>query len=57
MFYYVVITAVGLSINTLLIWGLTEYLSMYYMLSKVLATFVTFWWNFGARKYFLHTIK
>ena len=57
LFYYVIITAIGLSINTFLIWGLTEYLLMYYMLSKVIATFVTFWWNFGARKYFLHTIK
>lgn len=57
LFYYFIITAVGLSINTLLIWGFTEFLSLYFMLSKALATIVTFWWNFGARKYFLHTIK
>ena len=57
LLYYVIITGVGLGINTLLIWGFTEILSLYFMLSKVLATFVTFWWNFGARKYFLHTIK
>lgn len=54
-FYYALITAVGLGINTLVIWGLTEYLSLYFMLSKLLATFVTYWWNFLARKYFLHS--
>jgi len=57
MFYYIIITAVGLCINTFFIWGLTELFSLYYMLSKLLATFVTYWWNFGARKYFLHTVK
>jgi putative flippase GtrA len=56
-FYYAVITAFGLGINTFLIWAITEYLSFNFMYSKVLATFVTFWWNFGARKYFLHTIR
>jgi len=56
-FYYVIITGVGLGINTLLIWGFTEFMGLYFMFSKLLATFVTYWWNFGARKYFLHTIK
>ncbi len=56
-FYYTIITAIGLGINTLLIWSFTEFIGLYFMLSKLLATFVTYWWNFGARKYFLHTIK
>jgi len=55
--YYLIITGIGLGINTILIWGFTEFLALYFMLSKLLATFVTYWWNFGARKYFLHTIK
>jgi len=55
--YYIIITLVGLGINTLLIWGLTEFWGLYFMKSKLLATAVTFWWNFTARKYFLHTIK
>lgn len=54
-FYYTIITVVGLGINALLLWSLTEFLGLHYMLSKLLATFVTYWWNFGARKYFLHT--
>lgn len=57
LFFYVVITGVGLSINTLLIWSFTEFFGFYFMFSKLLATSVTYWWNFGARKYFLHTIK
>jgi putative flippase GtrA len=55
-FCYIFITGISLGINTLLIWGITEFVGLYFMLSKALATFVTFWWNFGARKYFLHTI-
>jgi putative flippase GtrA len=56
-FYYTIITGVGLLINTLVIWCCTDLLSIYYMISKACAAFVTFGWNFGARKYFLHTIR
>jgi putative flippase GtrA len=55
--YYLIITGVALGINTLLIWGFTAILGLYFMLSKVFATVVTYCWNFWARKYFLHTIK
>ncbi|MDB5208168.1 MAG: polysaccharide synthesis protein GtrA [Flavisolibacter sp.] len=55
MTYYILITAVGLGINFLLILFFTSYQHYHVMLSKLLATFVTYWWNFGARKYFLHT--
>lgn len=55
--YYLLITAIGLGINTILIWTFTSTFGLYFMLSKLLATFVTYWWNFFARKYFLHTIK
>lgn len=54
-FFYAIITGVGLGLNTLIIWGITEYLSLYFMISKLIATFATYWWNFLARKYFLHT--
>ena len=55
--YYLLITAVGLIINTALIWFFTTYLHTYFLISKLVATAITFWWNFGARKYFLHTLK
>ena len=56
-FYYIIITSVGLLFNTLIIWGFTEFWGIFFMFSKIFATFITFWWNFGARKYFLHSIK
>lgn len=56
-FYYLIITAVGLCLTTLIIWLFTEYFKLNFMLSKLIATFITVWWNFSARKYFLHTIK
>lgn len=55
--YYILISGIGLLINTLTIWGFTELLSIYYLFSKLLATLITFWWNFGARKYLLHFNK
>ena len=54
-FYYMIITGVGLGFNTLIIWSFTKFVGFYYLFSKVIATFVTYWWNFLARKYFLHT--
>lgn len=56
-FYYTIITGIGLGINTLLIWIFTEFVGLYFMFSKLISAFVTYWWNFGARKYFLHTEK
>ena len=55
LLYYILITGVGLGINTSLIWIFTEFAGFYFMISKIVAVFVTFWWNFCARKYFLHS--
>ncbi|MDD3740237.1 MAG: GtrA family protein [Bacteroidales bacterium] len=55
--FYLLITGIGLALNTFVIWGVTELFELNYMISKLFAIFVTYWWNFGARKYFLHTIK
>jgi len=52
---YIVITAVGLGLNTGIIWYFTEKSGLYFMLSKVFATAITFVWNFAARKLLLHT--
>lgn len=54
MMFYIVITAVGLLLNSLVIWMLTTSFGYHFLVSKLAATFVTYWWNFGARKYFLH---
>ena len=50
---FCVIGIVGLLINELFIWYFTDQLHMYYMFSKVIATFLGFFWNFSARKFFL----
>ncbi|HLW06600.1 MAG TPA: GtrA family protein [Marinilabiliaceae bacterium] len=52
---YLVITAIGLFINTGLVWFFTEKTGFYFMLSKFFATGITFVWNFCARKFLLHT--
>ncbi|MBR2638055.1 MAG: GtrA family protein [Bacteroidaceae bacterium] len=51
---YLFISIIGLAVNTVAIWALTEYLGIYFMLSKLLATGFTYFWNFFARKYLLH---
>lgn len=54
---YVVISITGLLINTGLIWFLTEKLGIPVFLSKILGTPIVLAWNFGGRKYLVHTIK
>jgi putative flippase GtrA len=51
---YLFISLIGMVVNTFAIWALTEYLGIYFMLSKLLATGFTYFWNFFARKYLLH---
>ena len=53
--FYLVISGVGLTFNTVIIWGATEFFGFYFMISKIFATGLVFVWNFGARKYFLHS--
>lgn len=53
--FYILISVVGLFLNSGLIWFLTETFSMQFLLSKVFATPIVLIWNFLGRKYFLHT--
>ncbi len=48
-----IIGIVGLCFNELFLWLFTEYARMYYMISKLLATGLVYFWNFLARKYIL----
>jgi putative flippase GtrA len=54
---YVIISVVGLFINTGLIWLFTEILGTPVLFSKVLGTPIVLIWNFFGRKYLAHTIK
>jgi len=47
------IGVVGLGFNNLFLWIFTDYCSIHYMLSKVLATIIVFFWNFLSRKFIL----
>lgn len=47
---FVLIGAIGLGLNEALLWAFTEKLSIFYLLSKIAAAAIVFFWNFGARK-------
>jgi putative flippase GtrA len=41
---------VGLGLNELFLWLLTDIMFIYYLLSKIITTFIVLFWNFFARK-------
>ena len=47
---YAVIGIIGLGIDTLVLWLFTSKLKIYYILSKIISTGITFIWNFSVRK-------
>lgn len=50
---FTLIGIVGLGLNQLLMWGFTEKLGVYYLLSKCFAAGFVLLWSFGARKWAL----
>lgn len=44
---------IGVLLNLASIWIFTEYIGLYYLVSKVIATVFVFSWNFTAKKIFL----
>ena len=51
---YVLISLVGLAINTGVIYVCTGMFGLYVMASKLLSAAITYFWNFFARKFLLH---
>jgi putative flippase GtrA len=47
---FVSIGLIGLGINEITMWFLTERISIHYLLSKANAVIIVFFWNFFARK-------
>lgn len=47
---YLIIGVLGLIFDTFMLWLFTSKVELYYMLSKVISTMLTFIWNFLARK-------
>ena len=56
-FFYLIINLGALCINTMIIWVLTHFFDLYFLVSKVFASFVTLIYNFVLRKYFLHNAR
>ena len=44
---------IGLALNELFLWGLTDGLHLHYLISKIITTFIIYLWNFFSRKYLL----
>ena len=54
---YIAVGAVGLGLNEALLWVFTEPLEIFYMVSKLFAAALIFFWNFGARKLMLFSAR
>lgn len=50
---FAVIGIIGLGLNALFMWFFTEYVSLYYLFSKLIAAALILFWNFFARKFTL----
>jgi putative flippase GtrA len=51
--FFTIIGVVGLAINAMIMWILTEYVFINYLISKLASTVVVFLWNFTGRKIIL----
>ena len=54
---FALIGLVGLGLNELFLWIITEILVIYYLISKIITTIIVYFWNFFARKYLLFNKK
>lgn len=54
---FVLIASIGLGLNTIIMYLFTDGLGLYYMLSKIISSFIVAFWNFFARKYFLYKVN
>lgn len=50
---FVIFSVIGLGINQVIMWAMSDKLHIYYMFSKIVATAVVMCWNFITRKLFL----
>ena len=50
---FIVFSVIGLFLNDLIMWISVDFLSIYYLLAKIIATFIVMIFNFVTRKLFL----
>ncbi|MDR3665986.1 MAG: GtrA family protein [Ignavibacteriaceae bacterium] len=55
--FFSAIGLIGLGLNELFLWILTDFLAIYYLISKIITTFIVYFWNFFARKMMLFNKK
>ncbi len=48
---FLIVSIVGLSLNTAILYGLVEFAGVWYLLAKALAIIVVLFWNFFTNKY------
>lgn len=48
--FFTVIGVVGLMLNELILYAVTDWMHLHYMFSKIISTVIVFFWNFFARK-------
>lgn len=53
MSLFLLIGVIGIILNLASIWVFTEYLGLFYLFSKIIATVIVFLWNFLAKKIIL----
>lgn len=53
LFIFMFLSIIGLGINQFLMWFFAKFLGIYYMISKVIATFVVMIYNFISRKIYI----
>lgn len=51
---FAVIGVIGLLLTEIMMYFFTDYLEIYFMLSKVIAAIIVLFWNFGSRKIILY---
>lgn len=52
---YAIIGVIGLGLTEVIIYVLTDFLSVYFMISKIIAAAIVLVWNFVARKKIIYT--
>lgn len=50
---FIIFSVIGLLLNDMIVWIVTDMLGIYYLISKVIATFIVMVFNFVTRKKFL----
>lgn len=53
MSIFLLIAVIGLALTELFMWIFASKIDIHYLLAKLIACMIVFFWNFGAKKYFL----